>query len=98
MSEPTPWRFGPYAELRGWTRGLGVALAAGAFLAFSGAFGTDEAPMLRRFAYWLPLMAVGAVLGAFVARLFFRRERPWRSPWLAAVAAITTAEIGRAHV
>jgi DNA-binding LytR/AlgR family response regulator len=86
MTKP-PLRFGPYSEARGWLRGISVALAAGVFLAFSGAFGTDDAPVLRRFAYWLPLMVLGAVFGGLIAGMFFPRDRPVRRPWLTALAA-----------
>jgi len=80
-------RLGPYAEARGWLRGIGVAAAAGLFLAIAGAFGTDAAPLLLRLAYWLPLMVLGAILGGFVARFFFPPDRPPKRPWLTAVVA-----------
>ncbi len=84
--------FGPYDSARGWLRGLGVALAAGLFLAFAGAFGTDRAPMGTRLAYWLALMGLGAVCGGIVARFFFR-ERPLRRPWRKALAAAMTMTV-----
>jgi hypothetical protein len=93
MSEPRRLRLSPYTERQGWFRGVAVALAAGAFLAFSGAFGMAEAPMLRRFAYWLPVMTLGAVCGALISGLFFRRDRPTRRPWLTAVAAALTMAV-----
>jgi len=68
-------RLGPYDELRGWARGLTVALVAGLFLTFSGAFHTGEAPLARRLTYWMTLMLVGYLWGAFVARFFFREGR-----------------------
>lgn len=78
----------PYAEWRGWLRGLGVALATGAFLTFSGAFGTGDAAFLRRAVYWFSLMVMGYAWGAFVARAFFRVEARRRWPrWLRALAA-----------
>jgi hypothetical protein len=52
-----------------------VALVAGLFLTFSGAFDTDEAPLPRRLAYWMTLMVVGYLWGAFVARFFFGEGR-----------------------
>jgi len=62
-------------------RGFAVATAAGLFLAFAGAFGTDEAPILIRLAYWIPLMIVGGVWGHFCAGRLVRRidmdDRPW---------------------
>lgn len=68
-------RLGPYDELRGWLRGLAVALASGLFLTFSGAFGTDDAPLPTRLAYWMGLMLAGYAWGAFVSRYFFRDGR-----------------------
>jgi hypothetical protein len=68
-------RLGPHEDLRGWIRGLTVALVAGLFLTFSGAFGTDDAPLSRRLAYWMTLMVVGYLWGAFVARFFFGEGR-----------------------
>lgn len=58
-----------------WLRGLLITLVAGLFLAFSSAFGTGEAPLLRRLIYWLPLMAAGYVWGAFVTSQFAQRGR-----------------------
>ncbi|MFZ5721513.1 MAG: LytTR family DNA-binding domain-containing protein [Pseudomonadota bacterium] len=68
-------RLGPYDELRGWLRGLFVALVSGVFLTFSGAFGTSEAPLVPRAAYWMVLMLVGYAWGAFVSRYFFSEAR-----------------------
>lgn len=64
-------RLGPYEELRGWLRGAAVAVISGLFLTFSGAFGTDDAPLTVRLTYWLLLMGLGYAWGAFVARYFF---------------------------
>eukprot|EP01036_Dinobryon_divergens_P044595 gene44595-59506_t len=81
---------GPYDSLGDWVRGLLVALAAGVFLTFSGAFGTAEAPLVTRLAYWLPLMAIGYVWGAFVVGRLFRGLREWTgNVWLdAGLAAL----------
>ncbi len=68
-------RIGPYEEVQGWARGAGVALVSGLFLTFSGAFGTDDAPLSVRLAYWLGLMVLGYLWGALVARFFFRGGR-----------------------
>lgn len=83
-------RLGPYDEMRGWLRGLAVALASGLFLTFSGAFGTDDAPLPTRLGYWMGLMLVGYVWGAFVSRYFFRDgRRRTGNLWLdAAIAAL----------
>jgi hypothetical protein len=75
-------RIGPYEEVRGWFRGLAVALAAGLFLTFSGAFETGEAPLPARLAYWMTLMVVGYLWGAFVVRLFLRHRRLTDNMWL----------------
>ncbi len=82
-------RLTPYQDLRGWLRGLTVAMCAATFLTLAGAFGTGEAPLPRRSAYWVTLMAVGYLWGAFVARHFFgarphRRANPVRDGLLAA--------------
>lgn len=47
-------------------RGLGLAAAVGLFLALIAPYGTDAAPLALRFAYWVPLMVVGAALAELV--------------------------------
>lgn len=68
-------------DLRDWLRGLGISTAAGAFLALAGAFGSGEAPLPLRLAYWVGLMMVGAVwghvAGGRVERRGWLRGRPW---------------------
>jgi hypothetical protein len=81
-------RLGPYEDVRGYVRGLTVALVAGLFLTFSGAFSTDEAPLSLRLTYWMTLMVVGYVWGAFVSRFFFREgRRRTGNMWLDALIA-----------
>ena len=75
-----PFRLGPYEEIRGWVRGAVVAAMSGLFLTISGAFGTDDAPLGVRFAYWMGLMALGFFWGAFVSSYFFRDGRTQPSP------------------
>jgi DNA-binding LytR/AlgR family response regulator len=62
-------------------KGLGVALMAGVVLALTGAFGTGEASLAYRLAYWLPLMLVGALWGhgcsVVLSRLIDLDDRPW---------------------
>lgn len=62
-------------------RGLGVALAAGAVLALTGAFGSAEAPLIHRLIYWIPLMVLGGFWGhlcsLLIDRLIDLDERPW---------------------
>lgn len=68
-------------DLRDWLRGLGISTAGGAFLALAGAFGSGEAPLPLRLAYWVGLMMVGAVwghvAGGRVERRGWLRGRPW---------------------
>jgi hypothetical protein len=81
-------RFTPYEEAQGWLRGLAVAVATAAFLTVAGAFGTGDAPLGRRALYWFLLMLIGYVVGAFVARAFFRSEARRRWPtWRRVVLA-----------
>lgn len=81
-------RMGPYEEMRGWLRGAAVAVISGLFLTFSGAFGTDDAPLGLRLAYWMGLMALGYLWGAFVARFFFNTgRRRTGNVWLDAIVA-----------
>ncbi|HYE43080.1 MAG TPA: LytTR family DNA-binding domain-containing protein [Caulobacteraceae bacterium] len=77
-----------YEGARDWLRGALVCTAAGAFLAFVGAFGMEAAPLDRRLLYWIPLMLAGGVIGTVFARMVFR------SPWFAsrpALACLTVA-------
>ena len=53
-----------------WSKGLGVAVLVGLFLAFAGAFGSDEAPLSYRLMYWTVTMMVGAAVGGVIAHLF----------------------------
>lgn len=87
-------RLSPYDQVRDWVRGLVVTLSAGLFLAFAGAFGTDEAPLVIRLTYWIIVMAIGYVWGAFVSSHFFglSRSRTGR-PWLDVVLASLTMSI-----
>lgn len=81
-------RLGPYGDLSGWARGTVVAFVAGLFLTLSGAFGTGEISLGRRLTYWMTMMVVGYLWGAFVARVFFRRgQRGTGSIWLDALLA-----------
>lgn len=74
-------------------RGLAVAVAAGVFLALSGAFGTGEAAFATRLAYWVAVMIAGGLWGhlcALAARRFIDLDR---RPWLAS-AVISLAIAG----
>ena len=76
---------GRWAPDRGLLRGLGVALAAGAVLAATQAFGMTHGTLLHRLAYWLPLMLVAALWGHACSRAVERAIDFDRRPWLAAL-------------
>jgi hypothetical protein len=86
-------RLTPYEGFAAYGRGALVAMAAGAFFALSGAFGTGDTPFGRRVAYWLLLMTLGYFWGAFVARFFFGPGRPEGNVWLKSVIASVTMSI-----
>ncbi len=65
-----------------WAQNIGVATAAGGFLAFVGALGTDAMPLMQRFLYWLPMMWVGSVLGHLVGEAVGRFVRAETNVWL----------------
>ncbi|WP_396594710.1 LytTR family DNA-binding domain-containing protein [Brevundimonas sp. R86498] len=73
-------------------RGLTLAGAAGVVLALMGAFGTADAPLGLRLAYWVPVMLAGAAWGHLCSRRIERwidmDERPWLTV-VALTAAIT---------
>ena len=72
-------------------RGLIVAVVAGAFLAFSGAFGSGGTPLGQRLVYWIAMLMLGGlwghVCGALITRFIDPDARPWTT------AAILTAVI-----
>ena len=63
-------------------RGYGIALALACVLAISGAFETIQLPLWMRFAYWVPVMMAGAVIGALISWKLIALERWARSPFL----------------
>jgi DNA-binding LytR/AlgR family response regulator len=81
-STPKFLRWGPYEDRGGWVRGLAITLCAAIFMAMAGAFGSDQGPLAVRFAYWIGLMLVGWLWGAFVSRYFFRRVGAPAALWL----------------
>jgi hypothetical protein len=58
-----------------------IAVVAGLFLAFSGAFGSGSTPLWVRLVYWVPLIIVGGlwsrVCGPLLARFVDTDDRPW---------------------
>jgi len=85
---------GAYEDLKDWSRGLTVAAAAAAFLTFSGAFGSGGDPLLQRLSYWMIMMLGGYVLGAIVAKWFFRSgRRRTGNLWLDALLAALTMSV-----
>jgi hypothetical protein len=86
-SMPKIPRWAPYDDWRGWLRGLIITLAAAIFLAFGGAFGSADASLPVRLAYWLGLMIAGWLWGGFVSRAFFRRVGETYSLWVRIAAS-----------
>jgi len=73
-------------------RGIGISQALGSLLAISGAFETLALPLWMRFAYWLPVMLAGALIGALVSWKLVAIERWARSPLLSwAVVTVLVA-------
>lgn len=72
------------AYLRGDGRGWLIALGAGLFLGFSGAFGSDQAPLATRLPFWVGLMLVGALIGTGMAAVVERYGLFERRPALSA--------------
>jgi DNA-binding LytR/AlgR family response regulator len=70
-------------------RGGAVSTAAGAFLALTGAFGMDSAPLAVRLAYWIGLCLTGALVASGIAWALDRDGRVEANPWrYAAVLAL----------
>lgn len=67
-------------------RGFGIAAAAGVVLALSGAFGSGDAPLWQRLAYWIPLMIMGGIWGHLCSLLVQRWIDMDERPWLTVVA------------
>jgi hypothetical protein len=82
MTTPVP------AFLQSYLRPLGVAVAAGAFLALIGALGTGDIPMASRLAYWIGLSMFGAVLGTTVAQFVSRFLPGLGSTWWRALVIV----------
>jgi LytTr DNA-binding domain len=60
-----------------------VTIGVGVLLALSGAFGTDQLPLLGRLAYWVPVMLLGSLIGSFISYNILSLERWTKSAFLA---------------
>lgn len=79
--EPVVWSPDP----GDWLRGAGICVAAGVFMAASGAFGSGDADLATRLTYWVGLMLAGGLLGNLIARPIFARPYFAARPWLACI-------------
>jgi DNA-binding LytR/AlgR family response regulator len=70
---------------RAFLRGIATALAAGALLALTEAFGMGGTSLLFRLSYWLPMMLIGATWGHLCSRMVEGRLDMDGRPWLAVV-------------
>jgi hypothetical protein len=61
---------------------LVIAVIAGLFLAFGGAFGTADAPLGRRLAYWLVTMVITTAIAMGVSGPIWAAEWGGRWPWV----------------
>jgi len=89
------WRISlhPFDDPRGLLRSLAITLAAGLFLAISGAFTSGDAPLVLRLAYWTVLMVVGWLWSMLVARAVFRFGLVPAQTWLRVLVASVVAAI-----
>lgn len=78
---------------RSLLRGLFVAVAAGVLLAFTGAFGSDDAPLVARLIYWILMLVLGGLWGHVCSLLVTRHVDLDTQPWLTSLA-LTVAITG----
>jgi DNA-binding LytR/AlgR family response regulator len=84
MGPGEPWRI--------TLRNVAIAAAAGVFLAFIGALGTDRIALPMRLLYWVPLMLVGSLIAHVTVEGLTRIIREATNPWLfGAVLAVGMA-------
>lgn len=84
---------------RSWALYFAVAAAAGAFLAFVGAFGTDAYPPPARYAYWLTSILGGALAGQAARFVVGYVLKPGAALWLVcALIALIVAAPGVLYV
>jgi len=81
MGFTEPWRI--------TLRNLAIAGAAGVFLAFIGALGTDRIALPARLLYWVPLMIIGSLIAHVTVEGLTRIMREATNPWL--FGAVLTA-------
>jgi hypothetical protein len=93
LREPTALASGAARTAAAVGRRAALVLLAALFLAFSGAFGSGQAPLATRVLYWVAAIGAGAVVElALVASVFARAGWIERRPWLGGalrVAAIS---------
>lgn len=75
-----------FPEWTDWVRGMVICIAAGVFMALSGAFASGDGPLSTRLVYWIGLMIVGGGLGSLIARPIFGSAWFAVRPWLACLA------------
>lgn len=64
---------------RRWTIDVAILIAIGLLMGFLGPFGSDRAPVLWRYVYWMICMVGGGLIGAAVDALLGRRmAMTWR--------------------
>lgn len=84
MGPGEPWRI--------TLRNVAIAAAAGVFLAFIGALGTDRIALPMRLLYWVPLMLAGSLIAHVTVEGLTRIIRETTNPWLfGAVLAVGMA-------
>lgn len=94
-TQARPREAGWFPRALDWVRGFAIAIAAGVFMAVSGAFTSTDSPLTDRLVYWIVLMFTGSLLGSLIARPVF--DSPWFAarPWLACmtVAGLLTVPL-----
>jgi DNA-binding LytR/AlgR family response regulator len=78
----SPNAAGEAPDWRRWARNVGIAAAAGMFMALIGAVGTDELPLGSRLLYWIPLTIAGGLFGHGLSLLLARIPKAGANPWV----------------
>lgn len=89
-----------WADLKGWTRDVAVAAAAGLFIGLIGPFGSYlNGPPVVRVAYWIAVLVLGVLIYGTVLRLTGRTAAHWRLPaWAGFLAGAVLAAAPMAGV